>query len=171
MTSVEIIGAEVTRLVNQLTGIDPVADTDRYHKIIDCAHGLMALGYTIDEHNQRIEDRKTAKEYVMGGFINPDEIPVHPVDDPFPEPSTEEYTAPVMEPAVTTTKIADSGPTVDKLGDPAPTFTKEEVRAALAKSRKKGINVTELLCELGYDNFTAVPAAKYGEVMAKLGEV
>ena len=49
-------------------------------------------------------------------------------------------------------------------------FTKEEVRAALAKSRKRGVNVTELLDALGYDNFSAVPAGKYREIMARLGE-
>lgn len=49
-------------------------------------------------------------------------------------------------------------------------YTKEEVRAALAESRKRGVKVTELLGELGYDNFSAVPAGEYGAVMAKLGE-
>lgn len=49
-------------------------------------------------------------------------------------------------------------------------YTKEEVRTALAESRKRGVKVTELLGELGYDNFSAVPAGEYGAVMAKLGE-
>ena len=67
-----------------------------------------------------------------------------------------------------------SEPVAEPVSDPAPetgrSYTKEEVRAALAESRKRGVKVTELLGELGYDNFSAVPAGEYGAVMAKLGE-
>ena len=65
-------------------------------------------------------------------------------------------------------------PVAEPVSEPAPeigrSYTKEEVRAALAESRKRGVKVTELLGELGYDNFSAVPAGEYGAVMAKLGE-
>ena len=58
--------------------------------------------------------------------------------------------------------------------EPAPqterSYTKEEVRAALAESRKRGVKVTELLAGLGYENFSAVPAGEYGAIMAKLGD-
>lgn len=67
-----------------------------------------------------------------------------------------------------------AGPVTEPVAEPAPetgrSYTKEEVRAALAESRKRGVKVTELLGELGYDNFSAVPAGEYGAVMAKLGE-
>ena len=67
-----------------------------------------------------------------------------------------------------------AGPVAEPVAEPAPeigrSYTKEEVRAALAESRKRGVKVTELLGELGYDNFSAVPAGEYGAVMAKLGE-
>lgn len=78
------------------------------------------------------------------------DTPEEPVADPEPEPVAE----PVAEPAPETGR----------------SYTKEEVRAALAESRKRGVKVTELLGELGYDNFSAVPAGEYGAVMAKLGE-
>ena len=65
-------------------------------------------------------------------------------------------------------------PVAEPVSEPTPetgrSYTKEEVRAALAESRKRGVKVTELLGELGYDNFSAVPAGEYGAVMAKLGE-
>ena len=65
-------------------------------------------------------------------------------------------------------------PVSEPVAEPVPetgrSYTKEEVRAALAESRKRGVKVTELLGELGYDNFSAVPAGEYGAVMAKLGE-
>ena len=60
-----------------------------------------------------------------------------------------------------------SEPVAEPVAEP---YTKEEVRAALAESRKRGVKVTELLGELGYDNFSAVPAGEYGAVMAKLGK-
>lgn len=67
-----------------------------------------------------------------------------------------------------------SEPVAEPVSEPVPetgrSYTKEEVRAALAESRKRGVKVTELLGELGYDNFSAVPAGEYGAVMAKLGE-
>ena len=153
-SSVEIIGAEVTRLVSTLPDIDPTKDTDRYHKLLDCCHSLMSLGWQIDEHNRVAEERKLCA-------CNCEHVPVeHPVDSvaPFPEPSTEEYTAPVMETTAEPEPAADTGKT----------YTMAEVRAALANSRKNGVNVTELLKELGYGNFTAVPAAEYGAVMARL---
>lgn len=71
---------------------------------------------------------------------------------------TPEETAPQAEP------VAEPTPKTER------SYTKEEVRAALAESRKRGVKVTALLGELGYDNFSAVPAGEYGAVMAKLGE-
>lgn len=75
---------------------------------------------------------------------------------------TPEETAPQAEPVVE--PVSESAPETGR------SYTKEEVRAALAESRKRGVKVTALLGELGYDNFSAVPAGEYGAVMAKLGE-
>lgn len=64
-------------------------------------------------------------------------------------------------------------PVAEPVAEPAPetgrSYTKEEVRAALAESRKRGVRVTELLAGLGYDNFSAVPAGEYFAIMAELG--
>lgn len=76
------------------------------------------------------------------------------------EPVSEPAAEPVPEPAPETESAPETGRS----------YTKEEVRAALAESRKRGVKVTALLGELGYDNFSAVPAGEYGAVMAKLGE-
>lgn len=75
-----------------------------------------------------------------------------PQTEPFPEPFPEPFAEPAPAP------------------ETGRSYTKEEVRAALAESRKRGVKVTALLGELGYDNFSAVPAGEYGAVMAKLGE-
>lgn len=86
------------------------------------------------------------------GLDTPEEAA--PQTEPFPEPFAESESEPVAKPAPETGR----------------SYTKEEVRAALAESRKRGVKVTALLGELGYDNFSAVPAGEYGAVMAKLGE-
>lgn len=75
---------------------------------------------------------------------------------------TPEETAPQTEPV--------SKPAPEPAPETGRSYTKEEVRAALAESRKRGVKVTALLGELGYDNFSAVPAGEYGAVMVKLGE-
>lgn len=148
MTSVEIVGAEVTRLISKLPDIDPVANPDLYSKTVSSAHDLISLGERIDLHNQHV---------VSVGEPEPIVTPR--------EPSAEEYTAPVMDdPNV----LPATKPEPEPEPEPAKTYSMPEVRAALAQSRKKGVNVNEFLQGLGYDNFTAVPAAKYGEVMAEL---
>lgn len=50
-------------------------------------------------------------------------------------------------------------------------YKMEDVRAALVEARRKGMNVTELLKEFGVENFSAFPAGKYGELMARLTKV
>lgn len=79
-----------------------------------------------------------------------------PQTEPFPESFPEPF--------------AESEPVAEPAPETGRSYTKEEVRAALAESRKRGVKVTALLGELGYDNFSAVPAGEYGAVMAKLGE-
>lgn len=70
---------------------------------------------------------------------------------------------------------ADAAP--DVASAPAPEEAEEEhkeyepseVRTALVAARRKGTNVTELLKEMfGVDNFTAVPASRYWELMERL---
>ena len=56
---------------------------------------------------------------------------------------------------------------------PAPVesqYSMTDVRAALAKARSKGVNVSDIIRAFGVDNFTALDASKYPAVMAKLAE-
>ena len=55
--------------------------------------------------------------------------------------------------------------------DEAPAFKMEEVRAALAKARGRGVNVSEIIRSFGADNFQQIPKNQYGAIMAKLTEV
>lgn len=141
----EIAKSEADRLVKLLPTIDPVFQSEVYRRTLD---NIQSLNWLVPPE---------APGCNIGEPIRVTAADVHPVDSvsPFPEPSVEEYTAPVME-------------TPEPEPEPEKTYAREDVRAALAKARKKGINVTEFLAEFGVENFTGLPAAKYPEVMAKL---
>lgn len=55
--------------------------------------------------------------------------------------------------------------------DEEPAFKMEEVRAALAKARGRGVNVSEIIRSFGVNSFPEIPKNKYGAIMAKLAEV
>ena len=142
----EILRREYLRVVDRLGEVDPVTNSKLYLELLDI---LARLSWPYQAEGQRPaeEPEPTVDEIIAEAKAEK------------PEPSVEEYAPPVMnnpEPA--------EEPKIDALA-----LTKEIVRAALANARKNGTNVTELLGELGYDNFSAVPAAKYGEIMERIG--
>ena len=49
-------------------------------------------------------------------------------------------------------------------------YKMEDVRAALAKARGKGVNVSEIIRSFGVDAFPQIPKSQYDAVMAKLAE-
>lgn len=68
---------------------------------------------------------------------------------------------------------AEPIPVVDEPAEeetPAKTYSKEEVRAALGRARKRGLVVSELLSEFDVDSFPGLPESKYPELMARIGE-
>ena len=78
------------------------------------------------------------------GTIAPDEVQPEPVK---PEPENPETGA-----------------------DEEPTFKMEEVRAALAKARARGVNVSEIIRSFGVNSFPEIPKNKYPDIMARLTE-
>lgn len=146
---------EVQRMAEKLCAMDP--GSAAYGQMLSNLSDLIWLAHRIGPAAQEKPDvidvtpahvKKAVEEDL--GLDTPEETA--PQTEPFPEPFPEPFAEPAPEP-----KTERS-------------YTKEEVRAALAESRKRGVKVTELLGELGYDNFSAVPAGEYGAVMAKLGE-
>ena len=103
----------------------------------------------------------------------------------YEEPSVEEFKPPVMFNIPVTERVGHPDPA----GEPGPlgvapepeaepepeedtrTYKAEEVRAAMAKARMNGTNVNAILTELGASHFNALPASKYPDVMARLGEL
>lgn len=149
----KLFDTEIQRMAEKLCAMDP---------------GSAAYGQMLSNMSDLIwlADRRTLAAQEKPAVI--DITPAHVkksveedlgLDTP-EEPVSESVTEHVSEPAPETESAPETGRS----------YTKEEVRAALAESRKRGVKVTALLGELGYDNFSAVPAGEYGAVMAKLGE-
>lgn len=139
----KLFGTEIQRMSEKLCAMDP---------------GSAAYGQMLSNMNELVW---LADRIGLMTQEKPDVIDVTPahvkkaVEEDLGLDTPEE---PVAEPVTETTP------------ETGRSYTKEEVRAALAESRKRGVKVTELLGELGYDNFSAVPAGEYGAVMAKLGK-
>lgn len=151
----ELFDNEIQRMARGLPVMDP--SSAAYGQMLINMNDLIRLADRIELTTRKNPDvidvtpahvKKAVEEDL--GLDTPEETA--PQTEPFPEPFPEPFAEPAPEP-----KTERS-------------YTKEEVRAALAESRKRGVKVTELLGELGYDNFSAVPAGEYGAVMAKLGE-
>lgn len=51
-----------------------------------------------------------------------------------------------------------------------PTMKKEDVRAALADARMKGVDISKLIADMGAANLTAVDPADYPKLMAALAK-
>ena len=143
----KLFGTEIQRISEKLCATDP--GSAAYGQMLSNMHDLIWLADHIGLMTQEKPDvidvtpahvKKAVEEDL--GLDTPEETVAEIVPEPVPEPTPETGRS----------------------------YTKEEVRAALAESRKRGVKVTELLGELGYDNFSAVPAGEYGAVMAKLGE-
>lgn len=139
---------EVQRMAKSLCIMDP--SSAAYGQMLSNLSDLLWIAYRIGPAAQEKPDVIDVTPAHVKKAVEEDlglDTPEEPVSEPVAEPVSEPVTEPVAEP-----------------------YTKEEVRAALAESRKRGVKVTELLGELGYDNFSAVPAGEYGAVMAKLGK-
>ena len=138
---------EVQRMAKSLCIMDP--SSAAYGQMLSNLSDLLWIAYRIGPATQEKPDVIDVTPAHVKKAVEEDlglDTPEEPVSEPVAEP--------VSEPTPETGR----------------SYTKEEVRAALAESRKRGVKVTELLGELGYDNFSAVPAGEYGAVMAKLGE-
>ena len=138
---------EVQRMAKSLCIMDP--SSAAYGQMLSNLSDLLWIAYRIGPATQEKPDVIDVTPAHVKKAVEED-LGLDTPEEPVSEPVTE----PVSEPVPETGR----------------SYTKEEVRAALAESRKRGVKVTELLGELGYDNFSAVPAGEYGAVMAKLGE-
>ena len=49
-------------------------------------------------------------------------------------------------------------------------LTSAEVRAKLASARRAGVNVAGIIKDMGVDNFTALPAGRYAELLKRIDD-
>lgn len=147
----KLFDTEVQRMAEKLGAMDP--GSAAYGQMLSNMNELIWLA---DRHALAAQEKPAVIDITPAHVKKSVEEDLG-LDTP-EEPVSEPVSEPVAEP------VSESAPETGR------SYTKEEVRAALAESRKRGVKVTALLGELGYDNFSAVPAGEYGAVMAKLGE-
>ena len=172
----EFTKKECLRLIDKLTETDPT--TEAYHILLSSIERFDSIGNTVDEIAQL---REGATEHVV--------IDVAAIKEKI-QKLKEAASTPTSPPEDATDSgfyVATSGAVIpfettdfpaevkDDLVKDAPppveeeTYTSSQVRKALVDARKNGVDVKALLAEFGADNFSAVPAGKYGAIMRKLG--
>ena len=84
--------------------------------------------------------------------------------NPCPGPKTEAGTA---KESLAVEAAEPEQPAAEAEGEPEEptTYTKEEVKSALAKARVKGVNAVAVLRRVGADSFQTLTSNKYAEVM------
>ena len=81
--------------------------------------------------------------------------------NPGPGPSD---TGATKEPLAVETAEPEQAATTGETEEPT-TYTKEEVKSALARARVKGVNAVAVLRQVGADSFQTLTSNKYAEVM------
>lgn len=138
----DVILAKYNQLIDKLDATDPVQHPQEFGAVLDMLDRMhFFMGrLSVEKHNV-VHEIGEAIPLHIGTPVEP--VVVEPTEEPEP---------------------------TEELEEPAKTYSKEAVRAALARARKSGINVVELLGEYGVDNFSALPAGKYTDLMLRLGE-
>ena len=98
----------------------------------------------------------------MGWMSQPDPMPVP--EEVQPEPVTPE----IVSEQVQSEPVEAAEPV--KPESETPQYEMTEVRAALAKARANGVNVSEIVRSFGAESFPQIDKSQYGAVMAKLEE-
>jgi len=143
---------EFRRLLDKVSEVDP--SSTEYHVLMQSIEMFNAIALTIDEF---LESKDLPQE------CPPVEDNVVPFNAPdFPAETPEEQEGHEVAELVKKVVEQQEPPKEEK------TYTGPEVRKALVDARGKGVNVKEILAGFGAENFSALPAAKYGELMKKL---
>ena len=147
---------ELLRLVDRIPETDPTSPA--YHVLMQSIECFNSLALTVDEiialrdedaHDDLVEQQEAVTAQAkfisdniveLKAAVDPEKVPVHPIPEvPTPEPVEEEKT-----------------------------YAASDVRKALVEVKAKGVDVKEVLSEFGVTDFRALPAAKYGALMARL---
>lgn len=102
-------------------------------------------------------------EDLSGGEEGPQEV-TGAVGDPNLCLSPDDNTGTTKEPLAVEAAESEQTTAEDE-GEEQVTYTKEEVKSALAKARVKGVNAVAVLRKVGADSFQTLTSNKYAEVM------
>ena len=138
------IQTEMARCLERMSTLTP--GSEDYQQTLGCLSNLMFLSQS--EHR---------------GFP---QCPTGPVGDPGVTP--EQSDAPDMEPDATA-DAPDEQPAPEPETE-HPKYEKAHVREALANARLKGLNVANLIHEVGANSLSGVDPARYGELMDNLAK-
>ena len=102
----------------------------------------------------------------MGWMSQPEPMPVPEIvpEEVQPEPVKPEIVSEQVQPE----PVEAAEPV--KPESETPQYEMTEVRAALAKARANGVNVSEIVRSFGAESFPQIDKSQYGAVMAKLEE-
>lgn len=144
----EFTKQEFIRLIDLLPQTDP--RTNDYLTLLHSIECFDSIANSIDEmDNLRRIDLAENRPAEVKPTVEPEkivELPTAPVEEP--EKTAELPTAPVEE--------------------PKKTYEAPDIRAALVAAKAKGIEVKDILSAFGVDNFGALPASKYNDLMEAL---
>ena len=177
----EFVKKEFLRLIDLLDQTDP--RSQEYLTLLRSIESFDSLANSIDELDKlrsldlmedRLAEKKTVADQAakVAEIAKDNVVPFTAPDFPNDPTATNE-----VKPIGVVGKFKEMPPTVpaeppveDKTVEEK-TYEASEVRKALVDAKGNGVNVKEILGSFGAENFGALPAAKYGELMARLQEV
>lgn len=176
---------EIQRLIEKLHELEP--GTEEYSKILndlwsaaqitkEIKAAATPLPFTcpaMPANSEKPEPgtlEKALEAENQGGMVSLEEIvPIEaaPADE---DPAKGEPAA--AEPSAEETTVESPKKTRGgKAETEQPKLEASFVRGELAKARRKGVNVTEIVTSFGVDNFKDIPPERYPEILEKLKEV
>lgn len=160
---------ELLRLVDRIPETDPT--TTAYHMLMQSIECFNALALTVDEilalrdaqaYEDLMEERGLVKQQAekVKEIAQDNVVPFTAPAAPWDEVASTSPTVPAEPPVEE--KTAEDKTVEEK------TYAASDVRKALVEVKAKGVDVKEVLSEFGVTDFRALPAAKYGALMARL---
>ena len=122
-----------------------------------------------DERFRDLLFRIDRLEHIASGLVGSEEgqrEATGAVESQNPCPSPDADAGTTKEPLAVEAAESEQTPAEDEGKTEEPTtYTKEEVKSALAKARVKGVNAVAVLRRVGADSFQTLTSNKYAEVM------